>query len=381
MKKKLSLLLNRFLLCIFFATTLASCCPKFCMPCFKSCRRPPVIVSQESCVIDYGACLEDPCKANESVSSNDIDNEKPDVTKNPYKLVKGDVVQVNIYDDEDATMREVTVAPDGYLYFAHLNGIYAEGRTLEAVRNEMAKELVHLYVDPNLTLNLVLASDYSFTILGRVYRPGVYPLTDSLKLREAIGVAGGLLREYYNDKSTNSQLYDLVDLENSFIIRDEKKVKPNFEKLLLSCDDSHNMYIKAGDYIYLAPKKAEAVYVCGAAVAPYRVPYSRDLTVSEAISEGRGWVLLDFENRAADLGKVLVIRGSLDCPKTVVVDIRKILAGKARDFYLMPGDIVFLQNKEMRFGHELVRIAIRTFFDSFGLSAGGFWGFKWFPNG
>ncbi|MEC7839203.1 MAG: polysaccharide biosynthesis/export family protein [Chlamydiota bacterium] len=369
---------------IFCLFVLSGCCSKSSVPCIKGCRRPPVIVTKESCVIDYEDCLKN-FRCVEEYALIPVDSqlvtEKPDPSNKPYRLVKGDVVQVNIYGEEDGTRRKVTVAPDGYIYYAYLEGIYALGKTLEEIRVEMENKLSHLYVDPNVTLNLVHASDYSFTILGRVSLPGVYPMIDSLRLREAIAMAGGLLKEYDNDKAINSQLFDLVDLENSFVVRDNKKIKPDFDKLLRSCDNSQNIYLEPGDYIFLAPRKSEAVYVVGAAVIPTRVPYVKDLTVSETLADGHGWITFDYEHKAADLSRVLVVRGSLESPKTIEINIRRILSGDARDFYLMPGDIVYVQNKNIRFGRELVSIAIRTFVDAFGLSAGSYWGLQWFPNG
>jgi len=330
------------------------------------------MVSKENCLIDYESSLKDPCDLDDGsfmqVGIEFVDV-KPDPSLTPYKLVRGDIIQVNIYGDEDAMMRRVTVAPDGYVYYAFLEGIYALGKTLEELRSEMVNHLSYLYVAPNVTLNLILANDYSFTILGRVALPGVYPMIDNLRLREAIGMAGGLLKEYYNDKTVDSKIYDIVDLDKSFVVRENQKLKLDFDKLLRSSDDSQNIYIKPGDYIFLAPKKAESVYVVGSSLAPARVPYVKDLTISETLAAGRGWLTLDYEHKAANFSCALIVRGSLECPRTAEVNILKILSGEARDFYLMPGDIVYVQNKNIRFDRELVNLAIRTFLDSFELSA------------
>lgn len=352
------------------------------IPCFKGCRRPQVIVNRSSCVIDYEPCLycgEEHEKTDFSIPE-ELVNVNPNTSGTFYRLVKGDVIQIAVFGDEELNFEQVTVAPDGFIYYGHLDGIFALGKTLAEVREEITEKIKDLFVEPAVTINLMIANDYSFTILGKVNAPGVYPIVDSLRLREAIGIAGGIQKERYYDKNVNAQLFDLVDLERSFVVRDNEKIQPNFQSLLETCANDQNMYIKPGDYIFLAPKQSDAVYLIGSAIAPNRIPYVRDLTISEALSNGRGWETMQYQYKAADLSKVLIVRGSLDDPCSVEVDIQKILYGEARDFYLMPGDIVYLQNKELRFGRELVNLAIRTFFDSFGYSAGRFWGERWFPN-
>jgi polysaccharide biosynthesis/export protein len=368
---------------LLFTLASCNCCPKFMIPYFKSCRRPQVIVNREPCIIDYEPCI---------LSCSDVENDdvygiseelvavNPNTSGTAYKLVKGDVVQVGIFGDDELNLEQVTVAPDGYIYYAHLDGIYAVGKTMAEIREIMTEKVKDLFVEPAVTLNLMIANDYTFTILGKVNNPGVYPIIDSLRLREAIGIAGGIQKERFYDKNINAQLFNLVNLERSFVVRDNEKIRPDFESILESCSDSQNMYIKPGDYIFLAPKDSDAVYLIGSAILPNRIPYVKDLTISEVLSQGIGWETMQYQYKAADLSKLLVVRGSLECPQSVEIDIKKILYGEARDFYLMPGDIVYLQNKELRFGRELVNIAIRTFFDSFGFSAGRYWGREWFPN-
>ena len=63
--------------------------------------------------------------------------------------------------------------------------------------------------------------------------------------------------------------------------------------------------------------------------------------------------------------KVLLIRGSLKHPCVAQVDLQKMLAGEARDLPLMPGDIIYLQHKDLRLGRELVHIAIYSFVNTF----------------
>ena len=67
---------------------------------------------------------------------------------------------------------------------------------------------------------------------------------------------------------------------------------------------------------------------------------------------------------------VVVLRGLGDKPVPITVDVSAILAGKALDMYLLPGDVVYVPPKRFLFARTLVRMAIETFARSFGSSAG-----------
>ena len=105
------------------------------------------------------------------------------------------------------------------------------------------------------------------------------------------------------------------------------------------------------------------------------IQYKDGLTLTAVLS-GTAGTIEGWTDRA-HITKVLIVRGSLDSPQAHDIDVLKILDGTARDVYLLPGDIVYVQKKPFRFGRELVRIAIETFLRSFAAEAGAHYIDEW----
>jgi polysaccharide export outer membrane protein len=336
----------------------------------------------ECCILDYNEpfeecqrCCIDPELCNRiPLEEADFDPRISASARNKVSI--GDVLEITVLNEED-TASTVTVAPDGRIYYGPLDGIPAAGKTLEDIRTEITEKLNNYFVAPLVTINPTFTGSENFKILGRVQQPGVYPLTESFRLREAIGIAGGFQVENFEDKAPNSVINPIIDLKNSFLVRDGYKMDIDFERLIYDPNSHEDIYVKAGDYIYIAGVNPEEVYVLGAARIPTYIDYQKGMTLVEAIAKAGGWI--SGIPYGADIKRVLVIRGCLDCPLVAKVNLREILYGEARDVLLKPGDIIYVYNKKFRFGRELVRMAINTFVQSFANAAGSYYAqFKWF---
>jgi protein involved in polysaccharide export with SLBB domain len=370
------------------------CCPRYrsCPPCCIESRRPQVMCSWESCVWDYDPDFDDEeaAYADEVSDEHCCEQEKrapltPDMfnrfvpmTKE-YHLSVGDILQISVYGDEETTIENVIVAPDGRIYYTLVEGILAEGRTLTEVRDELIEKLSHFFISPVVTVIPTFQADQTYKILGRVSAPGLYPLMGSMRLRDAIGQAGGIVIQQEND-SNNNDIYSnqsTANLRDSFVVRDGKKLNVNFENLFKSPSNDQNIFILPGDYIYIAPQNIQEVYVLGNVASSRAVPWTFDLTLMGAIADAGG--LFIGYPYSPDITNILVLRGPLDCPCAIHIDMCKIVKGQARDLHLLPGDIVFVPNKTMRFGRAMIRLAINVFVQSFGSAAGQYWGQQWFP--
>lgn len=299
------------------------------------------------------------------------------VSAKDYRLSTGDLLEISVFGEEESLAERVVIAPDGYIYYAFLEGIPAAGRTVPEVTKDIVSRLSHLFLVPNVTVVPLTSVNNNFRIFGRVRDPGIYPLIGTTRLRDAIGIAGGLLTESFKDKATDADLLPLANLRASFVIRDKKKINVDFEQLLFNGDNRQDIVLLPEDYIYIAPSELREVYVLGAVRSPQRLVYTRNMTLINAVALVGGW--LPVSPYSADLSRVLVLRGSLECPCVIQVDLLGFLNGQARDLYLQPGDIIYFQNKQFRFVRELVRLAIESFVESFADVAAGFYGQKMFP--
>jgi hypothetical protein len=129
--------------------------------------------------------------------------------------------------------------------------------------------------------------------------------------------------------------------------------------------------MKPGDYIYIASALEEQVYVIG----PFggrMMPFKDDLSLIGTLAPVYGPYSRDPYVRG-NWREILIIRGNLDCPCVIRCDFMSILAGEAKDVYLLPGDIIYVPNQGVRFGKLLVRLAIDAFISGFFSSAGEYY--------
>ena len=156
----------------------------------------------------------------------------------------------------------------------------------------------------------------------------------------------------------NQNSVDLVDLQRSFLMRDGKRLPVNLERLFQQGDLSQNIGVEPDDYLYFAPGAVKEVYVLGEVRAPGPQPWTENTTVIAALSARGG-----FTDRAYKT-HVLVIRGSLDAPKTFIVDTWATMDARSKDFKLEPKDIVYVSWRPFIKVEELLDIAATAFIQS-----------------
>jgi polysaccharide export outer membrane protein len=201
-------------------------------------------------------------------------------------------------------------------------------------------------------------------MLGRFQSPGVYPLTNSLTLLEAVFIAGGPQTMGGGKGSAEAGAEgDMADLRHSFVLRDGQLLPVNFARLF-SGDLSQNIYLQSDDFVYLAPVVADEVHVIGAVAQPRAVPYLGELTLIQAIASAGGLI------RDAYQGQVAIVRGSLTDPTIALVSYVDIVKGRSTDVPLAPGDIVYVPFRPWRLLIKYLDVAATTFASSVAINAG-----------
>lgn len=291
-----------------------------------------------------------------------------------FKVSVGDILEISIFGHRDTLSRDTPVAPDGKIYYFFTDGVPAAGRTVQEIEDDLEARLGDLFAAPEVTIIPKRITSSKFTLLGKVKGPGTYYLKAATRLRQAIGMGGGFAEGGYRGTSIN-----IASLRRSFIVRDGKKLPIDFEELMKTEDDEHDIYVRPGDYIYIASSLIEEVYRLGAVREQRPMPYQDGLTLVGLITgqsgEGGGYL-----GEAGYIQQTLVIRGSLEDPQVTVVDLEAVLEGRANDVYLIPGDIVYVPYKPYRWLRRLIRTAIFSYVRAFGGAAGFFYGEELFED-
>lgn len=297
--------------------------------------------------------------------TNQIPPELLRAPTNLFTLGPGDRLEIELLDDP--TSRALTaVGPDGKLYFHLLPGLDVWGLTLAETKALIEKELSK-YIKDSLQVSVVLRGVESKRVwlLGRFAAPGVYSMTNSMTVLEAIALAGGAANiSAGRDLNTGYNPEDLADLRRSFVMRQGQVLPVNLYKLLREGDLSQNIYLRPDDFVYFAPATAREVYVLGAVLAPKPVIYHENLTVAGAIAAGLGTI------SDAYLSHVAVVRGSLSDPQIAIIDYKEIVHGKAPDVQLQPGDIVYVPFSPYRYLEKYANIILQTFVSSVAINEG-----------
>jgi len=254
-----------------------------------------------------------------------------------YRIGVGDWVEIEI-TGVGGSRSETFVMPDGRVYYDLAGGIKADGLTVKELSQALEKALRRDYSSPSVNVTLREVHSRRAWLLGRLNKPGLYPLSQPTTLLEGISQAGGLFTSRFSGSTE-----ELADLSNSFVLRDGKVLPVDLLALIKQGDMTQNIYLEDGDYVYLPSSLSQNVHVLGAVMQPQAIGYKDKINIVAAIAYAKG------PSAAANLDKVLIIRGSLSEPKVAVVDFKAILAGKATNVELRPFDIVWVPDRPFEF--------------------------------
>lgn len=273
------------------------------------------------------------------------ENLKP--SQEPYKLGAGDVLEIEVAEVED-TLARTFVMPDGMVYYNLAGGVRAEGSTVSEFTATVTEALKRDYTNPIVNVSLAEIRSRRYWILGRVFKPGIYPLRQPTTLLESIAEAGGLFTSRFSGTTE-----ELADLTNSLVIRDGNILPVDFTKLIKEGDTSQNIYLRHNDFVYLPSAQSASVMLLGAVVSPRAIGFKDDLSLVQCIAQGKG------PAKGAYIDQVVIVRGSVTKPQAAIVNLRAILTGKATNVHLKAGDIVWIPRKPLQLAEDTVELIFR----------------------
>ena len=109
-----------------------------------------------------------------------------------YVIQASDILLVSVWKEEDLQI-EVLVRPDGKFSFPLAGDIVAKSRTIEEVRNAVASRIEQYIPEPVVTVTLRQSLGNRIFVIGKVNRPGEFPLTQDLDVMQALALGGGLV--------------------------------------------------------------------------------------------------------------------------------------------------------------------------------------------
>lgn len=171
-----------------------------------------------------------------------------------YTLRAGDELSIVVAQqaEADTTSKEYIIRPDGKVSIPFVGEIDATGMTVSQFTDTVEKGLSRYIVNPDVTVNIVKLGSVRVYVFGEINKPGVYELTKSHRVIDAIGAAGS-----FNWDTAKKKIF-LIHQDNP-----EKAIPINLNKMLQTGDMTENYELREGDVLYLTKNS--------------RISFSRDI--------------------------------------------------------------------------------------------------------
>ena len=264
-----------------------------------------------------------------------------------YTINAGDVISIVVYDHGELNI-QTKVTPDGYIGMVFVGQLKVEGLTLKEAGEALEKALEKYIRNPKVGISPVQILSENATIAGAVNSPGMYTLSNGMRLADLFAMAGGANIRRYDGKDLEA-----VDYEHSVFMRGEKQIFLDFNKAIKLGDRLHNVLLSKGDYIFLASKDNSMVYVIGDVGSPRSMIWNKNLGLLEVLTES-GWLKETYWRHA------IIIRGGFANPRLFKVDLDGILHGRKGNVMVEASDVIYLPKDDISEYNVFVRKLLPT---------------------
>ena len=165
-----------------------------------------------------------------------------------YIMTPGDQLQIYVLGHPDISSTRAnsdssyTVRPDGKLNFPLVGEIDVNGLTVFEFTNLLTKELSEYIINPKITVNVAKLGTTRVFVMGEVKNQGMYELSKSHRVLDALGAAGG-----FTQKAAKKDIY----LVRNGVREEDRVQKLNILNYMKKGDMSQNLVLQEGDCLFL----------------------------------------------------------------------------------------------------------------------------------
>lgn len=158
---------------------------------------------------------------------------------NKYIIGNDDLLGINVWKETDFT-ESIPVRSDGRISLPLIGEVTAAGRTPQQLESDIAGKLRAYLHNPEVTVMVLQMNSQKFNILGRVAKPGSYPLAASNTVLDAIAAAGG-----FTDFAKEKDIYVLREDSRGV----QTRIAFNYKDVIRGVHPEENIRLAAHDTI------------------------------------------------------------------------------------------------------------------------------------
>ena len=154
-----------------------------------------------------------------------------------YRVGPGDILEISVWREEGLNQK-VLVRPDGGISLPLIGNLPAAGLTMEQLKEEIGKRLARFLTAPEVTVSL-LTSNQKVFVVGKVNKPGEFPMMKRVTVMQALAMAGGLAAFADHD--------DIAILRRSG--KDDIRLPFDYDSVRNGEDLEQNILLQDGDVV------------------------------------------------------------------------------------------------------------------------------------
>jgi polysaccharide export outer membrane protein len=117
--------------------------------------------------------------------------EPGEMERDSYVIGHGDILRIVVWKNPELSVEAVPVRPDGKISVPLLNDVQASGLTPDELKELLTRSFAEYVQNPDVTVVVTQILSKRVHILGAVARSGAVPLTQDMRVLDAIAAAGG----------------------------------------------------------------------------------------------------------------------------------------------------------------------------------------------
>jgi polysaccharide biosynthesis/export protein len=155
-----------------------------------------------------------------------------------YLIGPGDLIEISVWRDESLS-RKVVVPPDGIISFPLIGDIDTQGMTVGDLRHIVTEKIKEYVPDAFVTAMLLEINNLNAYVIGKVNKPGTYPILLDTNVMQILAMAGGL-----NPFASENNIQILRQVNKVTV-----KYPFNYKEVLKGENLEQNIILQRGDVI------------------------------------------------------------------------------------------------------------------------------------